>query len=282
MEFTQINADPCRQVARLPDLDVVIRRIFPLRRFLDTLRSQEIGLVAPHTWEDPREDATALCMLEGSRLSPPKGQQSLAAYLAPVWAQCWSLNPGSDTLLRAYSRVSIDPKSRRNNARDGEGVIVTTTVRHLLSAAESWHADGADSHFVIGRVEYLDDREIGQRIVNACNTDGYGPAFFRTVQGRAESLLWKRTYFEHEQEVRLMLIARDWPKDRSVPPVRNFRLDPNIVFQSISFDPRLISSEKKQREEEIRKAGFTGEIRPDHSYQKVINLLEMQRDWPDP
>src|SRR3546814_20564923 len=113
-----------------------------------------------------------------------KGQQPLSAYLAPVWAQCWSLNPGSDTLLRAYSRVRIDPQSRRNSDPDAEGVIVTTTVRHLLSAAEGWHADGADSHFVIGGVDYVEDSEIGQRIVNACNTDGYGPAFFRTVPGR--------------------------------------------------------------------------------------------------
>src|SRR3546814_6933936 len=111
----QISADPSRHVARLPDLDVAVRRIFPLGRFLDVLRSKEMGLVAPHSWEDPREDPVALCMLEGSKLSPPKGQQPLSAYLAPVWAQCWSLNPGSDTLLRAYSRVRIDPQSRRRS-----------------------------------------------------------------------------------------------------------------------------------------------------------------------
>src|SRR3546814_10572519 len=113
----QISADPSRHVARLPDLDVAVRRIFPLGRFLDVLRSKEMGLVAPHSWEDPREDPVALCMLEGSKLSPPKGQQPLSAYLAPVWAQCWSLNPGSDTLLRAYSRVrSRDRKSTRLNS----------------------------------------------------------------------------------------------------------------------------------------------------------------------
>ncbi len=282
MEFTQINADPGRLIARLPDLDVVVRRIFPLNRFLDMLRSKEMGLIAPRTWEDPREDPTALCMLDGSNILPPKGQQALSAYLTPVWAQCWSLNPGSDTLLRAYSRVYIDPKSRRNSARNAEGVTVTTTVRHLLAAAEAWHADGADSHFVIGRVEYLEDGEIGQRIVNACNTEGYGPSFFRTVHGRAESLLWKRTYFEHEHEVRLLLIARAWPQKLIAPDVRNVRVNPNTLFHSISFDPRLISFENKEREMEIREAGYTGEIRFDNTYQKTINLLEMHRAWPDP
>lgn len=241
-----------------------------------------MGLIAPHGWEDPREDPTALCMMEGSGLSPPRGQQALSAYLAPVWAQCWSLNPGSDTLLRAYSRVRISPESKRNSDRDTEGVIVTTTVRYLLSAMEGWHADGADSHFVIGRVDYLEDREISQRIVNACNTEGYGPQFFGTVEGRAESLLWKRTYFEHEQEVRLMLIARNWPKDKHVPHARGVQIEPNTLFHSISFDPRLIPFERMEREAEIRDAGYAGAIVPDHSYQKVLNLLQMQRDWPDP
>src|SRR3546814_13024685 len=72
-------------------------------------------------------------------------------------------------------------------------------------------------------------------------------SFFRTVPGRAESLLWKRIYFSHEQEVRLMLIARTWPKDQSVPQVRNVRVDPNRLFHSISFDPRLISFRSEER-----------------------------------
>src|SRR3546814_9675504 len=74
-----------------------------------------------------------------------------------------------------------------------------------------------------------------------------------------------------------MLIARTWPKDQSVPQVRNVRVDPNRLFHSISFDPRLISFEAKEREAEVRDAGYSGEIRPDQSYQKIVNLLEMRR-----
>jgi hypothetical protein len=282
MELIHISDDPCRFIVRINNLDQPIRRIFPLSRFIETLRSKEMGLVAPRLWDDPREDPTALCMLDGRHLSPPKDQQPLSAYLAPVWAQCWSLNPGSDTLLRAYSRVRIDEQTRRNIHRDEEGVIVTTTVRHLLAASEAWHADGANGHVVVGRVEYLADSEIGQRIVNACNTGELGPNFFRTVQGRADSLMWKRDYFSHEQEARLMLIARVWPDDEPVPAVRSVRIDPNVLFRSISVDPRLISFEAKEREAELREVGFNGEIHPDLSYQKVFNLLEMRRDWPAP
>jgi len=280
MDLLPINGDPCRFAARIADLDQEVRRIFPLGRLLDAVKNKEMGLMRPRVWDDPREDAPSLCMLDGRGLTPAKGQHQLADFLAPAWAQCWSLNPGSDTLLRAYSRVRLD-KTRCNADRLNEGVTVTTTVRHLLSASEAWHADGADAHIVVGGVEYLDDKEIWQRIVNACNGQ-HGPGFFQTVQGRADSLLWKRHYFAHEQELRFLLIGRDWSQDQPVPDVRVMPIDPNMLFRSISFDPRLQPFKASERAAELREAGYEGEIRPDQSYQGMLGLLEMKKEWPDP
>jgi len=281
MELIQVSADPRCFVVRIADLDQPVRRIFPMSRLIEAIGSKEMGLVAPQLWEDPREDQPALCMLDGRGHVEGKGQRPLSAYLAPAWAQCWSLNPGSDTLLRAYSQVRLDEKSRCNMVPEHEGVTVTTTVRHLLAAASAWHADGADGHVVIGRVEYLPDKDIGQRIVNACNGK-HGPGFFCSVQGRADSLMWKRDFFEHEREVRLLLIDRSWKRDNPAPKVRPVRIDPNALFTSISFDPRLQDGEANDRAAVFRDAGYTGDIVRDHSYQKQLYLLAMMRDWPDP
>jgi hypothetical protein len=281
VKLVPIGEDARRFVARIDDLDMPVRRIFNLDRLLDAVRTRIMGLAAPHGWDDPREDLAALCMLDGTGLSPPRQQQQLADFLAPAWAQCWSFNPGSDTLLRAYSRVDRDPKTQNNRDRAFEGVTVTTTVRHLLAAAEAWHADGVDCHVVVGRVEYLPDPEIGQRIVNVCNGSA-GPSFFRSVQGRADGLMWKRDYFAHEQEVRLMIIARAWPKDAPVPPFREVRIDPDLLFREISFDPRLNAAEVREREAEFRAAGFDGPFRLDISYQKILHLLEMRQNWDGP
>jgi len=279
MELMQVGADPERFIARLANWDEPLRRIFNLNGFLEAIRSNEMALKRPHKWDDPREDLTTLCMLDGRR-HLGKGQQSLATFLAPVWAQCWSLNPGSDTLLRAYSSVRPD-ETRRNADRDHEGVTVTTSVRLLLTAAEAWNADGADSHVVIGKVEYLDDHEIWQRIVNTCNGE-HGPKFFCTVQGRADSLMWKRAYFEHEQEVRLLLVGRSWANDDATLDLRHVRIEPNSLFTSVSFDPRLQPAEAIEREAELRALGYTGKIVRDESYQKVAGIVEMLHDWPDP
>jgi len=120
-----------------------------------------------------------------------------------------------------------------------------------------------------------------QRIVNICNGE-HGPGFFQTVQGRAEALLWKRDYFAHEQEVRFMLIGRACSQDQPVPDMRVLRIDPTSLFRSISFDPRLQPGEAKEREAELRDAGYEGEVRPDQSYQGMLGLLEMKKEWPDP
>lgn len=267
--------------ARIPqeDFDKPIRRIFPLWLFQRALRLRQLALASPYMWEDPHEDPASLCMLNlmrGVSGADKSKQQSLSAFLARAWGQCWSLNPGSDTLLRAYSRVILDPLERRNVDPRNEGVSVTSTPRLLISAMKGWANARPDSHFILGRVRYLPEDEIGQFLANVANGDP-GPAFFRTVQGRGESLFLKRDYFRHEDEVRLLCIQRDeavMHKD-----VRTFGIDPNAVFTEVSFDPRLVDFERLEREGEARRLGYTGPIRHDLSYQKVVTLLQMTKGW---
>lgn len=132
---------------------------------------------------------------------------------------------------------------------------------------------------MIGKVTYKGEAKIGQDIVNIVNGK-HGPNFFRSVQGRAESLLWKRDYFRHEEEIRVICLQRDG-KLRS-ENLRHFAFDPNEVFEEISFDPRLISFEKLEREAEIKRLGYNGKVVRDDSYAKNFYLLEMHKDWPDP
>lgn len=109
VQFTSLAGGPTLTRVRLPDLDAKVGRIFPLHWLLEAVRIKSMALVSPKKWDDPREDLAALCMLDGCHVPARRGQQqALSSYLAPTWGQCWSLNPGSDTLLRAYSRVVKD------------------------------------------------------------------------------------------------------------------------------------------------------------------------------
>jgi hypothetical protein len=279
-----IDGEPSALRTRISDdmLDVPIRRIFPLWLLQRTLRLKQLTFVSPRLWDDPHEDLASMCMLTRFPNLEKKvawRQSELAPFLAPAWAQCWSLNPGSDTLLRAYSRVLIDPIERRNTDPRNEGVTVATTPRLLTQAMQRWIAARPQFHFAIGRVNYMPEQAISQHLVNLVNGEA-GPASFKTVQGRAESLMWKRDYFQHEDEVRLLCIKRE--HGAKEPDLQGFQFEPNETFTGISFDPRLVEFERLEREAELRRLGFEGLFVPDTSYQKLLVNLAMERDWADP
>ncbi|MEJ7925805.1 hypothetical protein WG908_03435 [Sphingobium sp. AN641] len=278
VQLRPIAGDPCIMWTGIEDMQRPIRRIFRLEAFREILRSGQMTLTAPHVWDDPQEDPVAHCMMDGLRIGKHP-QQSLSAYLAPAWAQCWSLNPGSDTLLRAYSRVRIDNDTRRNRGQDEEGVIVKTTPHRMIQAMKGWHQAKLAGHLVIGKVQYNPANAIGDQIVRIVHSD-YGPQYFRTVQGRADSLIWKRDYFAHEQEVRILNIVAE-PGDVR-PDFLPMPINPNEVFEEISFDPRLISFERMEREREIKELGFAGSITHDLSYMRTEYLIPMEREWAAP
>ncbi|WP_139384094.1 hypothetical protein [Novosphingobium mathurense] len=206
-------------------------------------------------------------------------QTFLEHYLAPAWAQSWSFNPGSDTLLRAYSRVLLDELEGRNTDPRNEGVTVTTTPRRLMRAMSKWAKDGAKYHFVIARALYGSEAQIHEWVGNVVRGP-QGPRFFQSVEGRADSLLWKRDYFRHEEEVRLICIKREPTVDEG--KLKHFQFDPNETISGMSFDPRLRRFEQLEREAVVRGLGYTGPVTEDSAYHRIILDIQMTTEWPDP
>src|SRR5439155_3091929 len=85
------------------DLDRALYRIFRLWFFEDALRLKSLALFQSGAWEDPYEDPLAKIYLRA-----PRGYRQFD--LTPAYAQCWTFEGESDALLRAYSRVTKDPK----------------------------------------------------------------------------------------------------------------------------------------------------------------------------
>ncbi|HEV8413037.1 MAG TPA: hypothetical protein VGQ49_05550 [Bryobacteraceae bacterium] len=111
------------------DPDEQIYRIFPLWFFEEALRLKYLVLAPPSKWDDPFE-----LMPERSVIDIDGEQTPLQTLLKLVFAQCWSRTKESDTLWRAYSRVSKDPHAGRNIHPREEGVQVRSTPRKLLDA----------------------------------------------------------------------------------------------------------------------------------------------------
>lgn len=272
--------DRVRRARLGDDLDRPLHRIFPKSRFEELLQSGEMALVDPSLWIDPREDPCA-----GFMLSPApaagfrKPQRQLADYLSACWAQCWSTDAQSDVLLRAYSRVELDPETSRNKYPDEEGIRATTTPRRLLAVMTSWSAEHEQDHFYLAGVAYESNEAFAQSLANRLSR-AEGPLYFSTPDGRAESLCTKRARFSDEREVRLLCIGPG--KLGTGDKVRRFKVDPDELFTEVAFDPRLMTFEQRERADKLRSMGFKGNIIEDPAYIGVLNLVLMQSDWPDP
>ena len=266
--------------ARIEDLDRPLHRIVPIWRFEEICRLKRLTLVKPFLWIDPREDPCANFMLTpqpGAGFQKP--QRQLADYLSVCWAQCWSYESDSDVLLRAYSRVVLDPIAKRNMTPAEEGVRVTTTARQLIAVMETWAGQHEEDHFYLAGVAYEPEEQFGYSLAGRL-CQPLGPRYFSTPDGRAESLCTKRSRFQHESEVRLLCIGSG--KVGVGDDVRHFPIDPNTLFAEIAFDPRLIGFERSEREKNLQSLGFTGTIREDHSYANTFTLIPMATDWVDP
>jgi hypothetical protein len=237
----------------IDDPDVAIYRIFPLWFFEEALRLRRLMLVHPEMWEDPYELLFTRVIIESR--TPPYKQTRLELAVS-AYAQCWSMTQESDTLLRAYSRVVKDVHSGRNTCPRDEGVQVRSTPRKLLSALTSWSLCPASEYCFIGKVEYLSTDEIEQHLAYRVGRLGFHA--FDDALARAEILLKKRRVFAHEAEVRLIYVeCRDVAREKLV----RVPIDPTEIFEEVSFDPRLVLFERKEREAVARALGYNGTIR---------------------
>jgi hypothetical protein len=235
---------------RLPDVEAPIYRIFPLWFLEEDLRLRQLALLAPSKWEDPFEvvgDAIAVDIRRGNRIEQVIINQSLP----PAFAQCWSRTVESDSLLRAYSRVVKDPHFGRNTCPRHEGVRVRSSPRKLLQAIRSGNPPSLNGQWSIGAVMYLSRDALLQEIANAIGR--HGLQVFEVHSNRAKLLLLKREAFSHEPEVRVIYVQQNQEPREAIIRVP---IEPSAVFDEISFDPRLETFERREREAMIRSLGL--------------------------
>lgn len=258
---------------RIPDVDRPIYRIFPLWFFERALSLKQLVLVDPRMWDDPWEDLCSSIQMEDQSVTPFR-QKPLSSYLKPAYAQAWSFTGESDALLRAYSRVAIDPVVMRNSEPRFEGVKVRSSPRRLLCAARAWAETQPGLSFSIGAIAYGDQDKIAQHVVDML--DRNGPEVLGRGTMRAELLLLKRRAFAHESEVRLICIDE---RGRERTDLLSVSVDIDSVIEEVSFDPRLIAFERREREARARALGYEGPFGKPDLYQKVLHLVPLKNGW---
>lgn len=250
------------------DMDRPIYRIFSLWFLEQGLHN--LWLAPPSAWDDPFED---MCSKMAWHNSNGK-QNHMLGYTIPAYAQCWSFEGESDVLLRAYSRVLLDPTTKRNLDPRYEGVQVRTTPRKLINALDFFLSTNKDPTLTLyfGAVEYDDDKAIGGAIAQGLQE--VGPHAMGNGKNRATTLLYKRAAYKHEQEARIIALTKQYVDGFSI------KINPNELFDEITFDPRLVYFERLIRIERFKQLGYTGKFTEyDARYQMTFFLTQLDRDW---
>lgn len=248
------------------DLDRKIYRIFPLKRFLETLASGKNVLVNPTKWEDPFEDL----LLSRTEVEDPSLGRIPLKNLSPDWyGQCWSLNKETDAMWRIYSH---DPNGQGDPNRDMAGVKVRTTIRKLFAGLKSYQSPSPQLQFFVGKVAYMSEAAITRMM--------RGLTFFDVAiggqgDGFARMLCIKRQAFKHEAEVRLMF--QDLPESRhGLNGIFHHDIDVANSFEEVVLDPRLHDANAQVVESRLNAMGCPLPVKRSTLYRVPRFVIPMQ------
>ncbi|WP_105430490.1 DUF2971 domain-containing protein [Neorhizobium sp. T6_25] len=234
-----------RNYINLSDIekDKPIYRIFPIARFIQLLTTKRLTLVKPKKWDDPFEN-----LLLSSRFAIG-GEIAEMSVRDSVYGQCWTWHRETDAMWRIYSP-------------NKDGVRLRSTPRKLLTALKKECGEHSDVKCFIGAVEYIAKRKMERtfKSIDIFRTDG---------SGIAESLLYKRTEFSHEKEVRIIYSGED---GKCTSDIFEFSLDISDTFDRILFDPRMSEDLRKSYTEAVKALGFNSEIKRSTLYDPPKQL----------
>ncbi|AZO29776.1 hypothetical protein [Mesorhizobium sp. M1B.F.Ca.ET.045.04.1.1] len=256
------------------DWDAPIFRVFPLWFFEQALQMRSLTFVRPSRWDDPFEDVSSNVAMTDERTGQ---HRHFTEFLTPAYAQCWSFESNSDTLIRAYSQVSVDPVVGRNRTPYAEGVRVASSPRKIIKALKDQSSKHPRANFYVGKVRYCSSDEISQFVTNGLGA--IGAARMALPDHRADTLFLKDSYYRHESELRVLVISRD----RSAgPEFFNIEFDPNLMIDAVEFDPRLRLFERNEREAKARTLGYVGPFTGvEKSLRNIFNVV-LPNGWgPD-
>ena len=218
----------------------------PIFRFLSTNRLFELfekhsnTLVHPRLWEDPFENHIISAITE-FRIEDEK--DTTVGFRDNLYGQCWTQTRESDAMWRIYSP-------------NKNGVRITTTPRKLLETLYKSCGTQINAYSCfVGKVKYYETTKLKEFLDENVTNWVY---FDIDGKGIAQSLLFKRIAFKHENEVRLLFNSKF--KGEKNPDIFSYLFDPRTLIDDIVFDPRMEISEFNRHKKNLIQLGFQKRI----------------------
>ena len=193
-----------------------IYRIISFERLVQIFKSTQMAFVKPEKWDDPFENIIAKTLIDmGTELSESFFESGIRNN---SHGNCWTKRSLSDAIWRIYSN---DKKAVR--IKSTPNIISRNITNGLLGCP--------NSKLFIGKVEYLNTNQIKAK----AKIFAKGVMSGDKCRAAAESLLFKRKAFSHEEEVRVLIIDQH---DISRDGVININVNPHDLIQSVVIDSR--------------------------------------------
>lgn len=209
------------------DLDAPIYKYIPFKYLKLMIQNSNLYFGKVSSWEDVYEN---WFLKEQMVLS--SGEKVSAKELIPgVFGQSWTLQEESDAMWRIYSKLD----RTLHDYLDDTAVRIKTTARKLYNVIYANDEDFYTSY--IGAVKYLsqDDFLNMQDSLSPLNPLDLSEVFVK-------SYFLKRTPFEHEREVRPILIYSPKHENFGRDGV-SFDIDFDNLIDEMVTDPRLTPDE---------------------------------------
>lgn len=241
-----------RNILNNSDLASPIYKYMPLEYVLTMVSTKKLRFGKVSEWEDVYENffLKADFRVEGIR----GGADTL---IPGVFGQSWTLLEESDAMWRIYS--SIVKRGIYNcQFRKKVAVRIKTTAEKLFNAVYLKDEDMASVY--IGKVEYVDS------IDDFVNGIPQPLNFSKINDYLRDSMFIKRKPFEHEQEVRPILIyAHNQPQFGQEQLL--FDIAPSTFIDEFMIDPRLRGTDLNYVRERLRSVGIdNGKINQSQLY----------------
>lgn len=209
------------------DLDASIYKYIPFKYLKLMIQDSSLYFGKVSSWEDVYEN-----WFLKEQMVLPSGEKGNAKDLIPgVFGQSWTLQEESDAMWRIYSKLD----RTQHNYLDDTAVRIKTTARKLYNVIYANDEDFNTSY--IGAVKYLSQNDFFkmQNSLSPLNPLDLSEVFVK-------SYFFKRAPFEHEKEVRPILIYSPKHENFGKDGV-SFDIDFDNLIDEMVTDPRLTPEE---------------------------------------
>lgn len=209
------------------DLDTPIYKYIPFKYLKLMIQNSNLYFGKVSSWEDVYEN-----WFLKEQMVLPTGEKGSAKELIPgVFGQSWTLQEESDAMWRIYSKLD----RTQHDYLDDTAVRIKTTGGKLFDVIYTDDEDFKTSY--IGAVKYLSQNDFlkMQDSLSPLNPLDLSEVFVK-------SYFFKRAPFEHEKEVRPILIYSPKHENFGKDGV-SFDIDFDNLIDEMVTDPRLTPDE---------------------------------------